>query len=76
MAEKEVVKGSCNEPFKSTYRGLEEGNKEMILPSRSASTLRGPSKKTGKHHHKQKMYDMVSLVYFCYKKMHHMDNTF
>jgi hypothetical protein len=39
MEEKEVGKGVCNRPLKYASRSLEEGNKEMISPSKFAPNL-------------------------------------
>jgi hypothetical protein len=67
MEEKEVGKGVCNKPLKYACRGLEEGNKEIILPSKSTPTLGGPSNQAGKHHHKPKMYGIV--CFYCKKRV-------
>jgi hypothetical protein len=58
----------CNKPLKYACRSLEEGNKEMILPSIFAPTLGGPSNQASKHHQRLKRY---GLVCFCCKKMGH-----
>lgn len=52
----------CSKPLKYTSIGLEEGNKEIILPPRSTPTFGGPSNQTSKHYHKLKRCGIISLV--------------
>jgi hypothetical protein len=58
------------------FRGLEEGKKDMIPPSRSTPILGGSSNQVGKHHHIPKMYGIISLVCFYYKKGGHKASNF
>lgn len=53
--ENAIIKGLCNKPLKPTCRILEEGDKEVILPSISTPTLRIPSNQVGKYCHKLAM---------------------
>jgi len=43
----------------------------MILFYKYSPTLWGPIKHIRKHHYKLKRYDIISLVYYCCKKMGH-----
>jgi len=61
----------CIKPFKSSCRMLEEGIKEMIMPSIITPTYGGPTNQSSKNHHKLKRYDVVC---FYYKKMGHKDS--
>jgi hypothetical protein len=75
MEENVARKGVCNKPLKYSYIVLEEGKKEMIPPYRSSSTLGVSRNQPVKHHHKLKIYGIVSLVCFRCKKMSHKDKN-
>jgi hypothetical protein len=62
MEEKADGKGVCSKTLKFASRDLEEGNKEMILPSIFTPILGGPSSEYDKHHHKLKMYGIVFFL--------------